>query len=77
VLKDLLDGVEPLDRLLDRHGMDWDSQLIQTIAVPEPSPAMQVLRLIWLDCLVAAFISEEHRLDTGDVTAPGAAEPTP
>lgn len=77
VLKDLLDGAEPLDRLLDRHGIDWDSQLIRTIAVPEPSPAVQVLRLLWLDCLIGAFISEEHRLDTGDLAAPGAAEPTP
>lgn len=77
VAKDLLDGAEPLDRLLDRHGIDWDSQLIRTIAVPGPSPAVQVLRLIWLDCLVLAFISEEHRLDTSDLTAPGAAGPTP
>ena len=66
---------DPLDRLLDRHGVDWDSQLIRAVAIRAPSPAVQLLRRIWLDCLVGALVSEEHLLASGEPAAPGPPEP--
>ena len=75
VLTELRERDAPLDRLLDRHGVDWDSQLIRVVAVRAPAPAVQVLRRIWLDCLIGALVSEEHLLPGDQVTAPGTPGP--
>lgn len=75
VAYDLRKRQESLDRLLDEYDVDWDSQLIRAVAVRAPAPAVQVLRRIWLDCLIGALVSEEHVLAGGQLAAPDAPEP--
>lgn len=75
IADDLRKRQESLDRLLDEHDVDWDSQLIRAVAVQAPAPAVQVLRRIWLDCLIGALVSEEHLLTGDQAAAPGSQEP--
>ena len=75
VAEDLRQRQESLDQLLNEHGVDWDSQLIGAVAVWASAPAVQVLRRIWLDCLVGALVSEEHLLVGDQLTAAGPPEP--
>lgn len=74
VAADLPHHAEPLERLLDRHGVDWDSQLLQATPAPDNS-ALRVLRLIWLDSLIGALVSDDHPLDAHQTAATSPAEP--
>lgn len=69
VVVDLQAREDPLDRLLDDHDVDWDSQLVRLIIVP--SLAVQVLRRIWLGSEIGALVSEEHFLDADQLAASG------
>lgn len=68
VAEDLTQRSEPLDRLLDEHGTDWDSELIRAVAVRAQAPAVEVLRRIWLDSVVGALVFEEHRMDLAEAS---------
>lgn len=74
VAADLPHHAEPLERLLDRHGVDWDSQILRTTPTPDNS-ALRVLRLIWLDSLIGALVSDDHQLDADQTVATPPPEP--
>lgn len=71
---------DPLDRLLDRFAVDWDSELLHTHLIPDQTTWVQVLRRIWSGAEIVALLSDEYQVHPGLLTdqhADGAAESTP
>lgn len=62
VAADLAASDDPLDRVLDRFAVDWDSELIHTHLVPDQVTSVQVLRRIWAGAEILALLSEEYPL---------------
>jgi hypothetical protein len=53
---------DPLDRVLDRFDVDWDSELLHTHLIPDQTTSVQVLRRIWVGAEIVALLSEEYPL---------------
>lgn len=71
---------DPLDGVLDRFAVDWDSELIHTHLIPDQVTSVQVLRRIWAGAEIVALLSEEYPLHPSlctDRPTDGTAEPTP
>lgn len=59
---------DPLDGVLDRFAVDWDSELIHTQLIPDQITSVQVLRRIWIGAEIVALLSEEYPLHPNLVT---------
>lgn len=81
VAEELATTEDPLDRVLDRFDVDWDSELLHTHLIPDQDTSVQVLRRIWVGAEIVALLSEEYPLlhfrRSAEPPTDGMTEPAP